>query len=155
MLPHSPMRAVIVSPVRMLGEGLAECLNRRPEITVAAVVPDLSALRKTLFAVDAGIVLIDITQALDFEEVRAFAAERPNVTLVALGMEEQRRDVMRRGRGVLSGFAGRGATADELCDAIQNAAVSHLTKPAGTSPGLMRRFFAWKRHPLTQQKNGR
>jgi two-component system, NarL family, nitrate/nitrite response regulator NarL len=89
------MKAVILTPVRLLGDGLAQSLNRRPEISVVAVAADLSALRQILSAAAADIVLVDVTQAIDFEKMRAIAAERPNLTLVALGLPEQRRDVLR------------------------------------------------------------
>ena len=151
-LLNLPICAVIVSPVRILGDGLAEYLNCRAEIVVEAVVPDLCALRKTLSTISADIVLIDITQALDFEEIRAFAAEWPNVKLVALGMKEQRRDIVRRGRSFFTGFAGRDGTTDELCDAIVNALANRSTRPAETFPGLLRRCFARMRHPLTRRR---
>ena len=151
-LLSSPMRIVIVSPVRLLGDGLAKYFNCRPEILVEAVVPDLFALRKKLSTISADIVLIDITQALDFEEIRAFAAEWPNVNLVALGMEGQRRDVARRGRPFLTGFAGRDGTADELCNAMVNALANRSIRSAETFPGLLRRCFTRMRRSLTQAK---
>jgi two-component system nitrate/nitrite response regulator NarL len=149
-LLSSPMRILIVSPVRLFGDGLAEYLNCRPEILVETVVPDLFALRKKLSTISADIVLIDITQALDFEEIRAFAAEWPNVNLVALGMEGQRRDVARRGRPFFTGFAGRDGTGDELSNAIVNALANRSTSSAESFPGLLRRWFARMRRPLTQ-----
>jgi two-component system nitrate/nitrite response regulator NarL len=150
------MKAVILTPFQLLGDGLAQSLNRRPEISVVAVAADLTALRQTLSAVDADIILIDITQAMDLKEIRAIAAERPNLTLLALGQPEQRGDVMRRGRAAFNCYVARDRTVDELCDAMVNAVASRLNSSAvlpravsaESSAGLLRRCFTWMRQPV-------
>jgi two-component system nitrate/nitrite response regulator NarL len=141
------MYAVILTPVRLLGDGLAQCLNRRPEIAVVAVAADLTALRQTLSAIDIDIVVIDVMQAMDFEEIRAIAAERPNLTLMALGVPEQREDVIRCGRAGFSGYVARDKTVDELCAAMVNAVAGRLACPAEIASGLLRALFREDAHP--------
>jgi two-component system nitrate/nitrite response regulator NarL len=135
------MYAVILTPLRLLGDGLAQCLNRRPEITVVALAADLTALRQTLSAIDVDIVLIDVMQAMDFEEIRAIAAERPNLTLVALGLPEQRQDVIRCGRAGFSAYVARDKTVDELCAVMVNSVAGRLVCPAEIASGLLRALF--------------
>jgi two-component system, NarL family, nitrate/nitrite response regulator NarL len=135
------MNIVILSPVRLLGDGLADCLNRREEITVVAVVADLPALRQTLSAIKINVVLIDVMQFIDLDGVRAIASERPDLALVALGLRERRQDVIRCGRAGFSGYVARNATLDELSDAMMNAASGCLACPAEISGGLLRALF--------------
>ena len=80
------MNIVILTPVRLLGDGLAACFSTRPDMNTLAVVNDLSALRDTLSKVETHVVLIDVTQGVDLFDVRATAAEWPDVALVALGL---------------------------------------------------------------------
>ena len=42
------MNTIIVAPVRLLGEGLASSLSRRPDLNVQRVLPDLASLRAAL-----------------------------------------------------------------------------------------------------------
>lgn len=92
------MNMVVLSPVRLLGDGLAACCNQHPAITVTAVVNDLATLRQTLTTTAVDLVLIDVTQGVDLYDVRSIAAERHDVALVALGLAEQRSEVIRCGR---------------------------------------------------------
>ena len=59
------MNIVVLTPVRLMGDGLVACLSRRPEMKVYAVVNDLGALRQALESTRADLVLIDVTQGID------------------------------------------------------------------------------------------
>src|SRR5690242_2561000 len=109
------MRIVVLTPVRLLGDGLAACLSSRPDVCVLAAVNDLAALRDLLAAGGVEVVLIDVTQGLDLFDVREIAAERPDVALVALGLHEQRDEVIRCGRAGFAGYVPRDASIDTLC----------------------------------------
>lgn len=92
------MNIVVLTPVRLLGDGLAACCNQHPDITVTAVVNDLATLRQTLTIAVVDLVLIDVTQGVDLYDVRSIAAEWHDIALVALGLTEQRHEVIRCGR---------------------------------------------------------
>src|SRR2546421_5285675 len=92
--PESRLDILVLTPVRLLGDGLAACLQSRPDIRVVAVVDDLASLREALATTKVNLVLIDVTQGIDLFDVRAIAAERPDVALVALGLNEQRQEVI-------------------------------------------------------------
>src|SRR6185295_17854602 len=94
---RAEMNIIVLSPVRLLGDGLAACLSGRPDLCVLAVVNELAALRESLATTDADLVLIDVTQGIDLFDVRAIATEWPDVSLVALGLNEQRDEVIRCG----------------------------------------------------------
>ena len=42
------MNVVVSTPIRLLGDGLAACFSRRPEIAVLAVVNNLESVRDAL-----------------------------------------------------------------------------------------------------------
>jgi DNA-binding NarL/FixJ family response regulator len=140
------MKIVVVTPIRLFGEGLASCFVRRAEFSLQATVSDLKRLRQTLATMEADIVLIDVTQGIDLEEVRAIASERPDIALVALGLHEERRDVVRCGRAGFSGYIARGASIDELCKALSDVASGRLACSAEIAGGLLRALFGMERH---------
>jgi len=91
------------------------------------------------------IVLIDVTQSIDLDEVRAIASERTDVALVALGLREERRDVVRCGRAGFSGYVDRNASIEGLCQALSNASSGRLACSAEISGGLLRALFGLER----------
>jgi two-component system, NarL family, nitrate/nitrite response regulator NarL len=154
------MRVAILTPVRILGEGLGGCLRQRAEFTVVATVADLDALRAALTSAPADIALLDVTQGIDLEQVRAIAEEWPALRLVALGLREQRQDVIRCGRAGFVGFISRDAGIDSLCDAMLVIAGGRLHCSAEISSGLLRALFeqdtereeTGARDPLTRRE---
>jgi DNA-binding NarL/FixJ family response regulator len=135
------MDIIVLTPVRLLGDGLSACLNTRPSMAVVAVLNDLAALRETLRCTSAGLVLIDVTQGIDMFDVRAIAAEWPDVVLVALGLTEQRQDVIRCGRAGFAGYITREASIDELCQSLTDIHSGRLPCPPEISGGLFRALF--------------
>jgi len=139
------MKVIILTPIRILGEGLHASLSRRPEFCLCATVPNLPALREALNDTQPDLVLIDVTQGIDLEEVRAIAAERPGLALVALGLCEQRQEVIRCGRAGFVGYVAREATVDALCGAMLDVATGRLHCSAEISGGLLRALFRMQR----------
>jgi DNA-binding NarL/FixJ family response regulator len=135
------MDIVVLTPVRLLGDGLAACCNLHPGITVTAVVNDLATLRQALATAGVDLVLIDVTQGVDLYDVRSIAAERPDLALVALGLTEQRHEVIRCGRAGFTGYIAREATIDTLCKALSDITAGRLACPAEISCGLLHALF--------------
>ncbi|MGZ5442175.1 MAG: LuxR C-terminal-related transcriptional regulator [Thermoanaerobaculia bacterium] len=116
---------------------------------VLAVVNDLAALRDSLATTDAELVLIDVTQGIDLFDVRAIAVEWPDVSLVALGLNEQRQEVIRCGRAGFAGYVARDASIDALCKTISEIAAGRLACPPEISGGLLRALF--RRDPRSEE----
>jgi two-component system nitrate/nitrite response regulator NarL len=135
------MNVVVLTPTRLLGDGLAACFSRRSEIQVFAVVSDLSILRDMLACNKPHLVLIDVTQGIDLYDIRSIAMEHPDVALVALGLMEQRQDVIRCGRAGFAGYVARDASMDALCKALTDVVQGRLACPAEISCGLLRALF--------------
>ncbi len=145
----SPMNAVIITSARLLGDGLSHCLNGRADIRVLAVVDSLTALRQWVAAEHLDIVLIDVMQEIDLDEVRSIALERPHLPLMALGLREQRNEVICCGRAGFADYVVRDATVENLCQRMSDVVESRLSRPAELSGSLPRTLFCeWIRHWL-------
>jgi DNA-binding NarL/FixJ family response regulator len=135
------MNIIVLTPVRLLGDGLAACFRSRPDIYVLAVVNDLASLRDSLATMEAHVVLIDVTQGVDLFDVRAIAAEWSDVALVALGLDEQRQEVIRCGRAGFAGYVARDASIDTLCKALSEIVAGRLACSPEISGSLLRALF--------------
>lgn len=135
------MNIMLLTPVRILGDGLTACLERRPDIAVLAVVADLASLRQLLATAPADLVLIDVTQGVDLYDVRSLAAEHPGVALMAFGLAEQRQEVIRCGRAGFAGYVSRDASLETMCKAMSDVIEGRLACPAEISGSLLRALF--------------
>jgi two-component system nitrate/nitrite response regulator NarL len=139
------MKLVIVTPIRLFGDGLDACLRHNEEIALEAVVRDLGGLREHLDRCAADAALIDVTQGIDLDAVRALALAYPVVALVALGLEEQRQSVIRCGRAGFRGYVDRNASVERLCRALTDVLAGRLSCSAEISGDLLRALFARQR----------
>jgi two-component system, NarL family, nitrate/nitrite response regulator NarL len=132
---------IILTPVRLFGEGLARCIGSRPGLAVHSVISDLERLRAELVAGQADVVLVDVTQGIDLFDVRAIAAEWTAVPLVALGLNEQRQAVVQCGRSGFSGYVPRDSSIDNLCAVLLEIVAGRMACPPEISGGLLRALF--------------
>jgi DNA-binding NarL/FixJ family response regulator len=135
------MNLIVLTPVRLFGDGLGACLSSRLDVCVLAVVNNLGSLRDAMVKGRADVVLVDVTQGIDLFDVRATAAQWPGVSFVALGLNEQRQDVIRCGRAGFAGYVSRDASIDALCHALSETMAGRLACPPEISGGLLRALF--------------
>jgi DNA-binding NarL/FixJ family response regulator len=145
------MNIIILTPVRLLGDGLASCFSNRPDMNTLGVLNDLGALRETLAKTATDVVLIDVTQGVDLFDVRAIASEWPDVALVALGLNEQRQEVIRCGKAGFAGYVARDASIDGLCQSLSEIVAGRLACPPEIAGGLLRALFG--REPRAQESD--
>jgi DNA-binding NarL/FixJ family response regulator len=137
------MKILVLTPVRLLGDGLLSCFSGRPEVHVIASVSDLQAVRQSIAitpTLDA--ILVDVTQGVDFYDVRPIATEWPDLKLIALGLHEHRQEVIQCGRAGFAGYIPRDATIETLCSSLSQIVAGHLACPSEISGGLLRALFA-------------
>lgn len=135
------MNLTIVTQIRLFGDALAACLRQYDDIVLAGILADLG-LAQSLFAdgvVD--VVLVDVTQGVDLDEIRSTAIRHPQVALVALGLLDQRQDIIRCGRAGFIGYVDRDASIRQLGQALHDAHAGRLTCSAEVSGGLLRALF--------------
>ena len=135
------MRIVVLTPVRLLGDGLASCFSTRPQFSGVTAVNDLATLRQTLSKDAFDVVLIDVTQSVDLVDVRDIAVDWPDLPLVALGLAEERQEVIKCGRAGFAGYVTRDATIDGLCTALSDIVAGRVTCSPEISGGLLRALF--------------
>lgn len=135
------MNIIVLTPVRLLGDALTAGFERQSDIDVLAVVKDLQGVRDSLARHRADLVLMDVTHGIDLYDTRAIAAQWPDVALVALGLNEQRQDVIRCGRAGFTGYVAREASLEMLCKALRDIIEGKLACPAEISGGLLRALF--------------
>lgn len=145
------MKLVIVTPIRLFGDGLAACLRHRQDISLDSVAGDLAGLRAYLDTSAADAVLVDVTQGIDLDEVRSIVLAYPEVSLVALGLEEQRQGVIRCGRAGFRGYVDRNASVDRLCRALTDVVAGRLSCSAEISGDLLRALFTREREDSAAQ----
>jgi DNA-binding NarL/FixJ family response regulator len=114
-----------------------------------AVVNDLASLRDLLATAEVQVVLIDVTQSVDLFDVRAIAAEWSDVALVALGLDEQRQEVIKCGRAGFAGYVARDASIETLCKSLSEIVEGRLACPPEISGGLLRALF--RRDPRSDE----
>jgi DNA-binding NarL/FixJ family response regulator len=134
------MRIILMTPVRLFGEGLALCLDGKEGIVVHRMVSDFGALRDALEP-SIKLALIDVTAGFEFEEIRAIAVDHPNVKLVAMGIRECNEQVVLCGRAGFTAYVSRHAPLETLCDGLLAAAAGRLSMPDDIACGLMRALF--------------
>src|SRR5690348_9823053 len=132
------MNVILFTPIRMLGEGLEACFSRHTEIRLLATASDLLTLRIAIDDVKPDLVLIDVTQGVDLEEIRSIAERWPDLALMALGLQEQRHEVIRCGRAGFVGYVVREATIEALCQAMFDVFNGRLRCNPEISGGLLR-----------------
>lgn len=135
------MDIIVLTPVRLFGEGLAHCFDAKPGMCAIALVSDLAGLRSALSTTQANIALIDVTQGVSLSDVRAISVEWPHVPLVALGLNEQRQEVVRCGQAGFAGYIARNASIDSLCTTLGEIVEGRLNCPPEISGCLLRALF--------------
>lgn len=120
---------------------MAASLSGRPGISVLAVVDNLAGVRDSLAMAAAQVILIDVTHGIDLFDTRAIAAQWPDVTLVALGLTEQRQQVIQCGRAGFAGYVPRSASIDSLCLTLMDIVNGNQPCPPDIAAGMLRALF--------------
>ncbi|WP_258875513.1 response regulator transcription factor [Paraburkholderia sp. BL27I4N3] len=115
----------------------------------------IEALRNALVKCSADIVLVDVTQGIDLYEIGHVAKAQPHVALVALGLTEQRQEVVRCGRAGFSGYISREATVDAVRTAMADIVAGRQTCSSEIASGLLRALFRydWTPCPSPDQES--
>lgn len=142
------MNIIVLTPVRLFGDGLGACFSSRPDLCVLAVVNELASLRDNLGTSDAELVLVDVTQGVDLFDIRTIAAQWPQVAFVALGLQEQKQEVIQCGRAGFVGYVSRDASIDGVCDTMREIVAGRLKCSPEIAGGLLRALFRTDTRPV-------
>jgi len=141
------MNIIVLTPVRLFGDGLGDCISSRVGITVDAVVNDFGTLRARLEIAHVDVVLIDVTHTFNPFDIRGIAVQWPDVKLVALGLPEQKQEIIKAGRAGFAGYVSRDTTLDALCQSLCDIVAGRLNMPPEVSVSLLRALFHHEETP--------
>jgi len=136
------MRIGVLTPVRLVGEGVAISLSICDPSLETRVVRDLEELRiLTRGDGPPDLVIVDVTQSIALDEIRAFHAEWPDLPLLALGLREQEAEVVAHGQAGFVGYLRREDGREELAEKVGDALTGRLRCSPEIAAGIMRGLF--------------
>lgn len=135
------MDIAILTSIRLFGDSLASFFHTRQDMSVVAVTHSFSMLQDALGRTKVDLALIDVTQGVDFEEIRSLAGQCPSVTLVAVGLKTDQKEVVRCGRVGFSAYLPRDAPLSQLLQAMEDALAGRLSCPPEVAGELFRALY--------------
>lgn len=136
------MHIAIVSGVRLLGEAVAQSLHARDAAIQVAVTRSIVDLRRIVKGVPPlDLVIVDTTQAIDLDAVRAFRGDHLWLPLLALGLREQEDDVVTHGSAGFTCYVRREDGLDRLHALVRDAVAGRLECSPEIAASMMRALF--------------
>ena len=116
----------LLTSVKLFGEALGRCFSAADDVCLIGICSTFDDLRMTLRENSVSVVLVDVTQGTDYRQVGELATEFPELSVIALGLQEQASYVIHAGKFGFSGYVARDATLTTLLAAIRDAAAGRL-----------------------------
>jgi two-component system nitrate/nitrite response regulator NarL len=129
----------ILSGLRLYADGLAEAIDRHPEITVLGHGTDIASEIERVRERHPDVVLIDVTIEGGASVVRAIHRAARDAKLVAVAVAETAVDVVELAEAGISGYITQDASLDDLVEAIQVVAKGDVVCPESLAATLIRR----------------
>jgi DNA-binding NarL/FixJ family response regulator len=129
---------MLLTSVRLFGEALERCLSGAEGVSLRKVSTTLEELRQALPDTPVDVILVDVTQDIDFREVGELAATHPDVAFIAVGLKEQ---ASHAGKSGFAGYVARDASIASLVAAMADASAGRLTCSGELASHLLRALF--------------
>lgn len=136
-VPHRP-RVFILSPIRLLRDGIAAALSRQSTIQVVGL-SDLSMPPVEIAGFCPDVIVLDIFVPGALEIAGPLQSAMPATKVVALGVAEVERVVMACARAGVSGFVHPDGSANDLVTAVHSAVRGELVCSPRTAGMLLHR----------------
>lgn len=149
-----PIDAMLVTSVRLFGEALERCFGATHGVCLLKVLATLDELRKALTESAVQVVLLDVTQGIDFRSVGELAAQNPQIAFIALGLPEQASHIIRAGTSGFAGYVARDASIDTLIGAMSDAMAGRLSCSGEVASHLLRALFQQTQRRALQNPAG-
>jgi len=112
------IKLIVVTKTRLYGEGLAKSLDQSKGIRVAGCALNQRQALRLLARERPDVVLIDIDLP-DSLAITSAMKRTPNVSIMALGVEETESEIIRWAKGGVAGYVPRGASLADLARTIR------------------------------------
>src|SRR5688500_13356275 len=115
------LRILVAGEIRLFREGLALYLSGLPGITVVGSVGTRDAVLEQLSA-QPDVLLLDMAMPESLQTLRDVAGRVGGPRVVALALPESEPAVLACAEAGIAGYVTRGASLEELVDAVRRAA---------------------------------
>lgn len=136
------MHIAVLTSIRLVGEGIAASLRACLCDFEPTILYRITELRD-LMSSDAPprLAIVDVTQSLPLEPIRAFHFDQPDLPLIALGMREQEAEIVAHGSAGFCGYLRREDGLDQLRARVEDALSGRLSCSPEVAAGIMRALF--------------
>ena len=136
------MRIAILSPIRLIGEGIAASLRACDAGFEPAVLCEVRQLRALIeSAAPPRLAIVDVTQAMPLDPIRTFHFDFPELPLLALGIREQDAEIIAHGSAGFIGYLRREDGLDQLRARVDDAVSGRLLCSPEIAAAIMRGLF--------------
>ena len=137
--PHSPLYVIVVSEVRLLGEGLAFALEREPSLSVCGCFGALDDALRSLAPLQPDIVLLNTPLRAASDAITRLRAVAPGVKVIALAIDENLEDVVAWAQAGAAGYIPSTAALHDVAPLLADIVRGEQPCAARVAAGLLRR----------------
>jgi two-component system nitrate/nitrite response regulator NarL len=138
----SPLRILIVSPVRLLRDGLATILDSRARVHSVCSAPNADVALAALAKFGPTLILMDVASDDGLSAARRLLAASAGIHMLGFAAREYDHDVLAYAEAGMSGFVPRDASTDDLFEAIDRAMNGELLCSPSAAGTMYRRIAA-------------
>jgi two-component system, NarL family, nitrate/nitrite response regulator NarL len=139
---QTAVKVLIVCPVRLYCDGIANRLRREPGLNVVGAISDPHAAVAHLEACGAAMVLLDAGLSRHGDLVRRMIEAAAGTTVLALALDEEETSVLGCAEAGIVGYIPPRASLDELVSAVRGAVHGEMKCPPRIAGFLVRRLAA-------------
>lgn len=142
------IRVVVISPVRIYLQGLAQLLDGEDGLQLVGTAADVVAAQSLLAGADVDVVLLDTTGDMAGEaglDALYRLGENTTVPCVVLGISDRAADVVAYAEAGIAGYVTNENSFTDLVDTLRSATRGEFSCQAGVAAGLVGRLAALAR----------
>jgi len=149
-----PITVLIVEDHRLMVEGLAALLGEAPELRVVGTASSVREAVEAARTLQPQVVLMDfrLPDGNGADATEKIRQERPQVAVLFLSADVSDEAMMRAVDAGACGYVSKGASADELTNAIRRAGEGEFLLPAATMSRLLARQREARRSEAAREK---
>lgn len=137
--PDSPLHVIVVSEIRLLGEGLALALEREASLSVCGCFSVLDDALRNLGALQLDIVLLNRSLRTASDAITRLRAVAPAVKVIALAIDENVEEVVAWAQAGAAGYIPSTAALRDVAPLLANIVRGEQPCAARVAAALLRR----------------
>jgi DNA-binding NarL/FixJ family response regulator len=137
--PHLPLHIIVISEVRLLGEGLALALEREASLSVCGCFGALDDALRSLAPLQPDIVLLNTDLRAATDAITRLRAVAPGAKVIALAINENLEDVVAWAQAGAAGYIPSTAALREVAPLLADIVRGEQPCAARVAAGLLQR----------------